>query len=211
MKKLTLLAAALTCAFAVAACDQNPNSRKQDLSKILEQQKLNNEQNVDSYRFVDTNKKCDTMQRTFRDKLEMCLGLQVESINNSCAIDQRKAFFAEHCEGLEWSPRTAETGLKETNGKYVECILTENGQKPVTQFSSQVTMVMNGQTTRAVIMHGLREGQIALKMDLFSIDDNSQISAARKLFQDETETVVINEGGSPSLACKVTLTNDPRR
>jgi hypothetical protein len=42
---------------------------------------------------------CDTGNQTFPSLVEMCAGLQSDSLNHGCALSSRENFFGEKCTG----------------------------------------------------------------------------------------------------------------
>lgn len=212
MKTLIALAASVACLVAVIGCDKAPsnhdhsNGNSPSAQGSVAKKKL-------SYEFTEVG--CTTGIRHYSNLLELCLGLQIEQLNNNCALVQRKSSYATNCSNFgAWDAAAAEVTLKESNGHYVECIFSEEGAADISQFSSQFNMLMEQKTTNAFITQGLKDGHIGLRMIISDKVTGQEIAAVQKNFQDETRTVDLEASqavGHPRLSCRVTVTRDARK
>lgn len=193
----------------LAACDQAPQSAKGAPDNSSLNTKLGNTNK--SYHFTSIQEGCHTYQRVFSSTHDMCWGLQVDAINNSCALAERQEYFKIYCEPqLQWSGSDyAKLKIKHSKRSFVECELSETHQLPISQFTNSRELIMYHTTTRAAIMQSYSDGLFSLSMQLFDITTNRLLARIQKQWKDQAPAPWTLSApqhlNSPQLTCLVQL------
>lgn len=212
MKK-TFSSAALILSLMLAACDKapvtgtgkpnSPNNQNQSLG------------NIKSYRFKSAADQCDTYNRVFQSQVELCYAIQIDELNNDCAESERLAFFQKNCDELvELDSNKARQRILNVDGNSVDCDFTESGLPTIRHYTGTQKMIMEHTSTRAEVVHQVKDGEVALALRFIDITTNREIKRALKVWQDESEPFTLSSPtsvGSPVLTCLVSLAQNPDR
>ena len=214
--RVQLTSVILACVM-LSGCDQPPKTKSLGGGGNTSQGQQEKGNTEKSYLFKQADGSCQTYNRAFSSNFEMCLGLQVESINNSCALQERKAYHKIHCGTMKWTedtnPGLAEQLMKNSNGKFVSCTLKETSLPEITQFTSAPTMLMQHTSSRAIVSHSLVDGKISISMTLIDVRTNKSVSLRKVWKKDEAASelplAAPDALGSPILSCLVERSQSP--
>lgn len=130
-----------------------------------------------SYRRIENS--CDTYNRIFGSKEELCINLQIAGNNNHCSKNSLQKLFAESCPGQTWNDRVGDVYFLST-GHTVNCFYSEENPTPSQilarekyiseQMTPKPTMLMAHEHSQAIIFHSYLNGKLDIKIAIYDID-----------------------------------------
>lgn len=134
--------------------------------------------------------RCTTGTRIYPTVEDMCFFLQHEATNKGCAYEQRVMKFQQNCGNRPFDPALARDQLR-NSGKLINCFLTEGPQRrgrnrnrarntQIGQMSHRDVMLMQGESSRAVILQSYDGVTYRVRIDLYD-------RSARHLTREERE------------------------
>jgi hypothetical protein len=153
---------------------------------------------------------CSTGPRAYGYLKDLCLNLQVDANNNSCATTKRMAAFAQMCPGQIYDAAKAARTLLHATGMYLSCDFTTvdtatNKTIVAHQETSGISLRFKAGTSTVTAQQSLRAGYYALSLSITSADTTATASQS-KAWQDSAPDVLTINAASKSTALSLICT-----
>lgn len=163
------------------------------------------------YRYIDSG--CDTYNRVYGNKEDLCVNLQIAANNNSCGYSFLKRDFDNQCPGQVWNDRKIDE-YQNSTGHTVNCFFSEGNptydelvaktKYTLVQMSAKEVMLLKHDNTKAIVFHSYVSGKFEIKIALYD-GSGKWLGEKEESTQDQTPKSLYLEipelPSKPSINC----------